>query len=242
MMMLVAHPDDELLWFGGLLPLYAGERNLAVQLIYAVPATPVRRLELLDGLWTCGVKAYPVFLNMPDKRSDTLEGQYKRWNRNTFYDRLTGMIRRYRPEVLVTQDYNGEYGHGAHRAVADGATRCVGHAADSSSYPASVKSFGTWQVKKLYVHLSRENMITMNWHEPLSVFGGLDGLQVCRKAMACHASQVNHGWKIEDGGECDNSLFGLVMTKVGPDLAGNDLMENIPLEESAADTENDDLA
>ena len=96
-MLLVAHPDDELLWFGGLLPTYAGDRHLAVEVVYAVPATPVRRLELLDGLWTCGVTAYPELLHMRDARSDTLEGQYKKWSKTAFYDKVTDAIRRYRP-------------------------------------------------------------------------------------------------------------------------------------------------
>ena len=124
-MTLVAHPDDELLWFGGLLPTYAGERKLAVQVVYVVPTTPNRRLELLDGLQHCGVTAYPAFVGMRDTRSNTLAGQYKRWNKNRLFETMTGFVRRYKPDVLVTQDFNGEYGHGAHRATADAAVKAV---------------------------------------------------------------------------------------------------------------------
>ena len=81
LLLLVAHPDDELLWFGGLLPTYAGERGVRVQVAYLVPATPLRRLEMLDALWQCGVKRYPLFAGMRDVRANTLEGQYKKWNR-----------------------------------------------------------------------------------------------------------------------------------------------------------------
>ena len=34
LLLIVAHPDDELLWFGGALPTYAGERGMAVQVMY----------------------------------------------------------------------------------------------------------------------------------------------------------------------------------------------------------------
>ena len=44
LMLLVAHPDDELLWFGGLLPTYAGQRGLKVQVVYAAAPSPFRRL------------------------------------------------------------------------------------------------------------------------------------------------------------------------------------------------------
>ena len=32
---------------------------------------------------------------------------------------------------------------------------------------------------------------------------------------------------MEEGGDNDNTLFGLYATTVGPDVLGNDLMENI---------------
>ena len=132
----------------------------------------------------------------------------------------------------MTQDTEGEYGHGAHRAVADAAQKCVVYAADESSRLKLTQS-EPWQVKKLYIHLWKQDRIALDWHVPLAAFDGEDGLSVCRRAMQCHASQLKHGWKIEDGGDCDNAVFGLAYTTVGPDVKKDDLMENIPL---AADT------
>ena len=226
-MLVVCHPDDELLWFGGLLPTYAGEKGLTVQVVYVVPATPNRRLELLDGLQKCGVTAYPSFVGMADARAKTLEGQYKRWNKKTLMKKMTALIREYQPEVLITQDFNGEYGHGGHRATADAATKSVTYAADSSKYTESAKEYGTWQVKKVYVHLYEENQIQMDWHQPLSAFGGQDSMTVATQALECHVSQMKN-WSMEEGGENDNSLFGLYYTNVGEDVHGNDFMENIP--------------
>ena len=227
MMLLVAHPDDELLWFGGLLPTYAGERGLQVQVAYLVPSTPRRRLELLDGLWTCGVDAYPLFGGMRDARSDTLKGQYKLWKKSTVLGRVVEMIRRVEPEVLITQDENGEYGHGAHRVCADVCKLAVEQAADATKYTDSAKAYGAWQVKKLYIHLYGENQLRLNWREPLSAFDGRDSYTVACEALACHVSQVKHGWAMEEGGEMDNSLFGLYYSAVGEDVLCDDLMENI---------------
>lgn len=227
LLLLVAHPDDELLWFGGLLPTYAGERGAGVQVAYLVPATPLRRLEMLDALWQCGVKRYPLFAGMRDVRSDTLSGQYKKWNRARLQEKIVAMFRQVQPEVVVTHDFAGEYGHGAHRAAADIAVRAVKAAADASMHAASAREYGPWQVKKLYIHLYGEHQLTMNWHAPLSAFGGADSLSVAQKAMLCHKSQVKHGWQVEDGGENDNSLFGLYFTCVGPDEAKNDFLEHI---------------
>ena len=49
LLLIVAHPDDELLWFGGALPTYAGERGMAVQVMYMACNSYLRRLELLCG-------------------------------------------------------------------------------------------------------------------------------------------------------------------------------------------------
>lgn len=227
LMLLSAHCDDELLWFGGMLPLYAGERQLKVQVAYLVPSTTTRRLEMLDALWTCGVTTYPLFADMRDVRSSTLKGQYRLWNRGTLQERVVAMIRRVQPEVLVTHDFEGEYGHGAHRAAADIAVRAMEAAADKTKHRDSFREHGAWQVKKLYVHLYPENEVVMDWHVPLSRFGGRDAFDVAQEAFQCHASQVRNGWAIEDGGEYDNRRFGLYFTAVGPDTGACDLMENI---------------
>lgn len=227
LMLLVAHPDDELLWFGGLLPTYAGERGLDVQVIYAVNSTPLRRLELLDGLWHCGVTNYPAFLGLRDVRSKTMNDMYSKWGKNKVFAGLTEMIRKYQPEVLVTQDYQGEYGHGAHRVVADAAERCIPYAATPSKYPESAKSYGTHQVKKLYVHLADTNPIQLDWHQPLARFDGKDGMQIAIEALDYHQSQTRNGWQMTEGGKTDNTRFGLVFTTVGTDEQGDDLMEHI---------------
>lgn len=229
LMLLVAHPDDELLWFGGLLPTYAGERGLNVQVVYLVPTLPQRRLELLDGLWHCGVETYPLFAGLPDKRARGLQGQYQLWNKNRVLEKVVEMIRQVQPEVLVTQDLKGEYGHPAHQVCGDICRLAVKHAADPKSCAKSAKAYGPWQVKKLYIHLFEENQLRLDWHQPLSRFAGQDGLTVANEALQWHHSQVISGWDtVEDGGPYDNARLGLAYSSVGLDVEKNDLMENIP--------------
>lgn len=129
--------------------------------------------------------------------------------------------------MVVTQDFRGEYGHGAHRVVADAASKCIHYAADSEKFPASAENYGIWQVKKLYVHLYGENQLRMDWHQPLNAFDGKDSMTVATEALNCHVSQILAGWEMTEGGDMDNALFGLYYTAVGPDEAGNDLMEHI---------------
>ena len=79
--LLAGHPDDELLWFGGILPTYAGVEKMRVQVAIMVPTLPRRRLEELDGLWTCGVRNYPVFGYFRDSFTLSLKQQYQRWDK-----------------------------------------------------------------------------------------------------------------------------------------------------------------
>ena len=228
LLLVSCHPDDELLWFGGLLATYAGQEGWSVQVAVTVPSMPYRRLELLDGLWHCGVTNYPVFFGFRDVFGYSLAEQYKSWRRSLLQAKIVESIRRFRPEVVVTHDLRGEYGHSGHKAVADCTVAAVSMTADAQQFPSSASEWGTWQPKKLYVHSYAENQVKMDWHVPLAAFEGKDGLQIATEALSYHKSQTSHGWAMEDGGPHDNSVFGLYMTQVGPDEAGNDLMEHIP--------------
>lgn len=228
LLLIVAHPDDEVLWFGGTLPVYAGEYGMATQVCMMVPTLPRRRLELLDGLWTCGVRNYPVWANFPDKFASTLPKMYKKWKKDTVYKTVVGWVRRFQPDVLLSHDVFGEYGHGAHRATADACIHALDLAANADKYPDSAKLYGVWDVPKAYLHLYRENAIDMDWREPLSAFDGKTGFDVACMAFKCHISQQHTDYHVEDWGPYDNSLFGLVRSLVGEDEQKNDFFENLP--------------
>ena len=227
LMLLVAHPDDEVLWFGGTLPLYAGERGKTCQICMMVPSTPYRRLELLDCLWTCGVKNYPVWGIFRDAYTNSLKKQYRSWDQNYTYKLVTGWIRRFKPEVLLTHDFNGEYGHGAHRVCADAVDKCLDFAANKKKYKESAQEYGTWSVPKCYIHLCGIRPIDMDWRQPLKAFDGKTGFEVAEAGFLCHVSQQVTEYRVEDFGPWDNSLFGLYFTRVGDDVEKNDFFEHL---------------
>ena len=234
LMLLACHPDDEVLWFAGLMPVYAGERGYKVQLAMMTPDYGERQLELLGCAWHCGIRYYPYFIGFHDKHGGSMEKQFTQWKgKNKVLKEVTACIRRFKPEVLVTHGKDGEYGHSAHRVTSWAAMECFTRAADKKQFTESEKEYGTWQIKKLYLHEYDKNRIVMDWNQPLSAFGGKTGFDIAEEAYQFHVSQVDIGhYVFQRGpeGDHDNTAFGLYATKVGPDEAGNDFMEHIVLE------------
>lgn len=234
MLIISGHPDDELLWYGGTIPVYAGERRLHVQLVYFTHGDYWRENELLDGLWMCGVRDYPIIGEFPDNRTESAADIFRNWGggKKTVFPWLIEIIRRLKPEVVLTHDIAGEYGHGVHRVAASAAINCFTLAADETFAPESAAAYGVWQVKKLYVHMYRENTIRMDWDQPLAVFGGKTGMEVSNAALQCHKSQQPIGFYAAYHAPYDCRDFGLYATTVGPDVLKNDFLENISLQDS----------
>ena len=228
---IVAHPDDELIWFGGLLPTYAGERRMNVLVAYAVTRGALkagRFNELLDGLWVCGVRAYPVLGPFADFQAKTLKTVFNHWGEDAAQAWCTGLIRRYRPRVVVTHDLRGESGHMQHQAVARAVTDAVTAWSGNAAFdPDSAAEYGTYTPQKLYMHRYRRNEIFMDWDRPLSAFGGRTGAQVAREAFRRHVSQRRTHYKIYMSGPMDSRYLGLYFSTVGDDVKKNDLFENV---------------
>jgi LmbE family N-acetylglucosaminyl deacetylase len=222
-----AHCDDELLFFGGTIPYYAGGRGLTVQVAYMANGDRSRVDEALNGLWHCGVRNAPVFLPLPDIYTNTLRDALIRWGEETTTGTLVSLIRRFRPEVIVTHDLNGEYGHGAHMATAYCMVQALPLAADDILFPDSVREFGAWQAQKLYLHLHKENAITMDWNGPLSAFDGKTALQIANEAYHMHTSQLEYNRNIFAAGKYSSAAYGLAFSAVGADTAKDDFFEHI---------------
>ena len=258
LLLLSSHSDDEQLFFAGVLPYYALERGMDVQVAYLVQHFEAngqqdhrRPHEQLDGLWTVGVRHYPIIPEFPDLYSESKDRaealkraknvyQNAGYGYEDFVGYITTCIRRCRPLVVVSHDLSGEYGHGTHVLCADALGTAVRSAADPDQHPDSAGAYGTWQVEKTYLHLYEENPITMDWDVPLESLGGKTAFQMTQEGFRCHRSQhwtwfykwiyggdgaaITRASQITRYSPC---LYGLYDTQVGPDETGGDFFEHV---------------
>jgi LmbE family N-acetylglucosaminyl deacetylase len=153
---ILAHPDDESLGTGGILARYAAE-GVATYLItatlgergwlgdpadYPGPAAlaEMRQSELEAAGSVLGLRevTYLTYLDGELDQADTAVG----------VRRLVGHIRRIRPDVVVTFDPHGYYGHPDHVAISQWTTAAVVAAADPT-----FRTIGNWsphRTGKLY--------------------------------------------------------------------------------------------
>lgn len=232
LLLLPAHACDELLCFGGAAPYYAAGRGYRVQVAYMTNhnGESYRLHELLDGLWTCGIRAYPVIGDFPDYYSESLEHAITLYGLDNIMAYQTEMIRRFKPYVVIGHDVNGEYGHGAHRLNAYSLMKITDKTDNPEWHPESAEKYGVWKLPKLYLHLYPKNEIIMDWDVPIEAFGGKTAYEIAGEGYQCHVSQRN-GFQMGGKGAYDSTRFGLAYTAVGPDLEKNDFFENIVFED-----------
>lgn len=238
------HGDDEQLFFGGILPYYAGELGYQVQVAYFTDHRkddPVRQHEMLNGLWAVGVRNYPVFGNHTDFRVETKEETYEILASDGFTkEGMLGFVveqmRRFKPRVVITHDFAGEYGHPQHMIYADLVAQALEISHDASAYPELAEQYGLWDVPKAYFHLYEENQIVMDWDQPLERFGGMTAFEVTKNlGFMQHTSQIYsliwyYGYSTcaTDIQEYSPCLYGLYRSTVGEDVEKNDFFENVP--------------
>lgn len=227
LMVVSTHQDDELLFFGGTIPYYSGELGLDTLVVYMAYDNGLRLHEALEGLWLCGHRQNPVFLCYPDKYCTSLDGAKRYWNEDNVSKSLTRLIAQYRPQVIVTHDENGEYGHGQHMLTVKCVKNAIKNAADSDYMSASFPSLDTYSVPKCYLHLYGKSKVVMPW-DKLNL-GGKSSLEAAQKAFKQHTSQWSTGFRVRMSGRNNCSKFGLYHTTVGKDTKCNDFFENITL-------------
>ena len=138
LMAVLAHPDDESLGIGGTLALYA-ERGVET---YVVTATRgqrgryftnenrpddaeggrVREMELRAAARELGVREVAML--------DYMDGELDQADPHEAVRRIVAQLRRVRPQVVVTFDPFGAYGHADHVAICQLTTAAVHAAAD----------------------------------------------------------------------------------------------------------------
>ncbi|HBZ53131.1 MAG TPA: PIG-L family deacetylase [Eubacterium sp.] len=238
-MIFPAHADDEILFFGGIMPTYI-DKGARVQIVYMTQfwdTTSIREHEKLDGLWVSGVRNYPVNPEFTDLYSETLDGARSQYDSEAITEYMVENIRRFKPSVVVAHDFKGEYGHGYHMLTADCLSKAVELTGKSTEYTESATKYGVWDVPKTYIHLYEKNQITLNLRTPIKSMGNKTALEIAKAAYKMHWSQQWTWYFVDDGLDEDGkpndykyscAKFGLYRTTVGADT-GNDMLENVRL-------------
>ena len=216
---LFAHPDDEAFGTGGTLSKYAAE-GVAVHLIMATSgeagqssdpklATPetlsqAREQELLNACRAYSINP-PHLLRYPD-------GQMTIVNQKEAVGQVVEIIRRLKPQVMLTFGPDGVYGHYDHLACHRWAVVAFRLAADPEWFPEQVAAgLEPHTISKLYYRATTQSWIeqirqngrgdVMMDGIPFSFFG-YDDSQVTtkinitayahhkQKGILCHASQI----------------------------------------------------
>ena len=185
-----AHPDDEAFPVGGALAAHAA-RGVQIRLITATlgeegeirqPGSAtretlgaVRRAELARAVRILGLQDQ-ILLHYRDSGMD---GSAANQHPDAFInapaevviERLTEEIRRFRPQVVLTFDPAGLYGHPDHIAICRHTTAAFERAGDPAAYPQHlVKGVTAWQPLRLF-YSARPRGFRLEWAETLRAEG-----------------------------------------------------------------------
>lgn len=185
LMAMLAHPDDETLGIGGLLAKYAHEGVCT----YVLTATRGERgwngpepqnpgLTALGQQRTAELQAAAKILGVQDVRfMDYIDGDLDQADPAEAIGKIVTYLRQIRPQVVVTFDPFGAYGHPDHIAICQLTQAALVAAADSS--------YGHGQphrVSKLYYFVDRKELIQTLAEAGAEIAMEIDG--VMRKSVA----------------------------------------------------------
>ena len=256
-LVVTAHPDDEGIFFGGALPYYSQVRDKSTILIGMTGtesnhANYNRREELERAAWHYGVQHEPINFQYPDVNSDVANQWEPVTGEQGVINRLATEIRRYKPDVLLTHDFSGEYGHQAHQVTASALADAYRVAADPL---VELEGLAPWQAQKIYIHLlnspggdaaipnptvSPNGFMYHSWEETFPELGGKSSREIADEGLLCHQDPVQvwpdlasitraatepafvPGWS-----SFYSEDWGLHDSEVGPDTVDSDFFQNV---------------
>lgn len=249
LLLLSTHSDDEHLFFAGIIPYYAIEKEYRVQVVYMTNHNDNQKRphELLNGLWAVGLRHYPVISEFGDHAGSlgtssedpniVLQRALKYYDEKEVTDFQVEIIRRFKPKVIVGHDINGEYGHGAHMVNAYTLMKALDLTNDKDYHKESYEEYGLYEVPKTYLHLWKENKIVMDWDKPMEKANGMTPFEVSKLGYDEHKSQhwtwftrwlrgegINEAKDIKTYSPCE---YGLYRSLVGEDITKDDFFEKL---------------
>ena len=243
-LLLPAHYDDELLYFGGVIP-WCIERGASVMVAYfcSHEFEEHRKHEMLDGLWESGIRNYPIFGEYHDSGNVFLDDalwrlKYDGYEWEDLLERQVRIYRQFKPQVVLTHAEDGEYGHCQHILYELLAVEAAAVSGDADFFPDSAEKYGVYEVPKVYVHdyVSDHGQIVLDLDQPLETRNGMTSYEVTVAALKKHATQVDYfySWLIlpQRASEIRNyspCRWGLYITNVGDDTSTDTFFDNIIL-------------
>ncbi len=99
--------------------------------------------------------------------SKSADETFRLWNKEEILSDVVKVYRQFQPDIIITRFPPDERaGHGHHTGSAILAGEAFTAAADPTVFPDYAKSFGTWQVKRLYTNTGRWWNTTINKDTP----------------------------------------------------------------------------
>lgn len=226
LLLVLAHPDDESLGNGGVIAKYAAEGVKT----YLVTATRGER-----G-WFSDPKEYPGADELGRIREgelhaaartlgldevnflDYYDGEFDQADHGEVVEKIVGHIRRIRPQVVITFDQNGLYGHPDHIAICRFTTAAIAAAADpafvddarQAAHHVSKLYYMVWTEKQvglyhrafgdLVMEVDGERRTSVAWPE-WAVTTRIDTAEhwhVAWEAISCHRTQLPGYQKLLD--------------------------------------------
>lgn len=246
------HSDDEQLFFAGLMPTYIA-RGAKIQVVYFTNHNdnPKRLHEQIHGLYVIGIRNYPIIGFIPDAWSDNLKWAILNLKKSGFTedDALkfeVEMIRRFKPQVIVGHDENGEYSHGQHILNTYILKSAILKSNDKEYDEESLNRYGLWDTPKTYLHLYKDNKVVLDYDTPLDYYNGKTAYEISKLGYKEHHTQ-QYTWftkwltGVDQNGKGElfsksteitkysPREYGLYRSTVGNDINKNDLFENISI-------------
>jgi LmbE family N-acetylglucosaminyl deacetylase len=221
-MAVLAHPDDEAFGLGGTLSRYAAEgcdvylvtatRGEAGQIAEPDLATKANLPQVRERELRCACQVYGIH---PPFFLDYVDGQLPIVHQGQAVGKIVHLIRKLRPQVLITFGPEGIYGHYDHIAAYRWSIIAVDLAADPRCFPEDMEGVcQPHQVSKVYFRTLTEEQVRARSEEidgqPAAVM--MDGVPFYfvgrpeheittfidvsayvdqkRRGIACHVSQV----------------------------------------------------
>lgn len=221
LMVVCAHTGDESYSFGGVLPIYAGERGLETMSVFLMHKDRQSQQDAINAQLLSGAHAEPQFAGYSYLQMYTATEKYAKgyFPTRDAVPYLIAMIRTYRPEVIVTHAAAGEDGDPIHLHAGNAVLEAITLAGDPSYKKVKLDA---WQVKKVYRHSDATADVTLDLDAVSTQFGGKTIRDVAQSAFDAYTQ-----FRIYKKAAGQTPYYALVSSTVGDDTGKNDLFEHI---------------